>query len=105
MGISAFSPRDDTVSVGTSAVDLSPETGSKQRQVLIITNTSAGGQNISLSWNKDAVDGYGVVLYPGEHHVEAIDASFIPLNFRISAVASAAGGVIAIHERLINPLG
>lgn len=94
-------PRDETVSVGTSSVELSPETGTKQRQVLVITNTSTGAQKIALAWGKDAVAGTGVVLLPGEHHVEAIDSAFIPLNTRISAEADGAGGTIAIHERLI----
>lgn len=95
-------PRDVTVTVGTASVEMSPETGTKQRQVLVLTNTSTGGQSIAIAWAKDAVVGQGVVLQPGEHHVEAIDSAFRPLNSRITACASASGGILALHERLIN---
>lgn len=98
-------PRDESVSVGTSSVELSPETGMKQRQALVITNTSTGGQKVALAWGKDAVALKGIVLLPGEHHVEAIDSAFTPLNSRIAAIADGAGGVIAIHERLITAVG
>jgi hypothetical protein len=92
--------RDTTVSVGTSAVEVSPETGTRQRNVLVLTNTSTSNQKISLSWSSDAIAGNGVVLLAGEHHVESIDKGFIPLNARISAIADNAGGALAIHERL-----
>lgn len=94
-------PRDESVSVGAASVEVSPETGNKQRQTLVLTNVSAGGQSISLAWNKDAVAGYGIVLQPGEHHVETLESGFEPLNHRITAVASGAGGVLAVHERLL----
>lgn len=100
MAEQALIPRDDTVTAGTTAVELSPETGEKRRQCVVITNTSIGGQYASLAWGKDAVAGKGIVLLPGEHHVEAIDAAFKPLNSRITVIGSAAGATIAIHERL-----
>lgn len=96
-------PRDTTVTVGTSSVEISPETGRKQRSAVILTNTSTGGQKIALAWGKDAVAGQGVVLLPGEHHVESWEKDgFLPLNMRIAACADAAGGTLAVHERLIN---
>lgn len=98
----ALIPRDVTYTVGATSVELSPETGNKQRQVLVLTNTSTGGQSISLAWGKSAEAGVGVVLLPGEHHVESIDKGFIPLNISVNAIASAEGGTIALHERLID---
>ena len=95
-------PRDTSVAVGTTVVEISPETGTKQRQALVLTNTSTGGQSITIAWGKNAVAGQGVVLQPGEHHVEAVDASFSPQNLQITAVASAAGGTLAVHERLTH---
>jgi hypothetical protein len=95
-------PRDSSLTVGASSVEVSPETGSKQRSVLVFTNNSTAGQKITLAWGKEAVSGQGVVLLPGEHHVESIDKGFIPLNTRIMAIADGAGGALAIHERLIS---
>ena len=94
-------PRDTVVTVGASSVEVSPETGRKQRSVLVFTNNSTAGQKITLAWGKDAVSGQGVVLLPGEHHVESIDKGFLPLNLRIAAIADAANGTLAIHERLL----
>jgi hypothetical protein len=102
MAEQALTPRDDNLTVGATSVELSPETGSKQRQALVITNYSAGGQAISLAWGKDAVVNKGVILLSGEHHIEAIDSAFRPLNSRISVIASGAGALVAIHERLIQ---
>jgi hypothetical protein len=101
VGLTLF-PREDTLAVGTSSVEVSPETGTKQRSVLVLTNTSIGGQIISLAWGRDAVAGRGVTLLPGEHHVESIDKGFIPLNIRIAAISDVAGGTLAIHERILN---
>lgn len=96
-------PRDTSVTVGVTAVEVSPDLGSdKQRQALVFTNTSTGGQNITLAWGKIAVSGQGIVLLPGEHHVEAIDKGFTPLNMQITAIADLAGGTLAIHERLLK---
>jgi len=99
-------PRDTTVTVGASSVEVSPETGNtKQRSTLVFTNTSTGGQKITLAWGKQAIAGQGVVLLPGEHHVEAIDKGFIPLNMQINAITDGAGGALAIHERLLKIIG
>jgi hypothetical protein len=92
--------RESTVSVGATSVEVSPETGTRQRNTIVLTNTSSLNQTISLAWLGDAVVGNGIVLLAGEHHVESIDSGFIPLNSRISAIASAAGGTLAVHERL-----
>ena len=97
-----MTPRDSVVTVGATSVEVSPENGSKQRSVLVFTNNSTAGQKITLAWGKDAVMGQGIVLLPGEHHVESIDKGFIPLNVRITAIADAAGGSLAVHERLIE---
>ena len=92
-------PRDDLVAVGTSSVELSPETNT-QRNVIVITNTSTGGQLITLAFAKEAVSGKGIVLFPTGAWAESIDSAFRPSNARITAIASGAGGQITIHERV-----
>ena len=93
-------PRDVVVAVGTTSTELSTQIGDHQRKVIVITNISTGGQVISLAFGKEAVAGYGIVLYPTGAWAESIDSAFIPTNLRITAVASAAAGSVTIHERV-----
>ena len=94
-------PREISLAVGTSVVEVSPEVGqSVKRRVLILKNTSTAGQIITISYGKDAVAGVGVVLNPGDGQAEAEDAGFKVTQGRITAVASAVSGTLAIHERL-----
>lgn len=95
-----FIPRSTQLTVGASVVEVSPEMGNDfQRSTLVLTNVSTAGQLISISWGKDAVTGQGVVLYPGGSWQESYDVIFRPLNLRITAIADAAGGLLAVHER------
>lgn len=88
------------MSVGASLVEVSPPIYTARRNALVITNTSTAGQIIYLSWEKDAVVGIGIVLYPAGTHSESFDGYFVPSLKRITAIANAAGGTIAVHERL-----
>lgn len=98
--------RDDVVSVGTSVTKISEDQTSATRSALILTNTSTGGQIISLGFGKEAIAGSGIVLNPGGFHSESQDAGFKVTNKMITAVASAAGGTLAVHERvLVNSYG
>ena len=92
-------PRDDLVSVGASSVEVSPETNT-QRNVIVITNTSTGGQILPLAFGKEAASGKGIVLYPTGAWAESVDSAFRPSNARITAIADGAGGQITIHERV-----
>jgi hypothetical protein len=93
-------PRDTSVTVGTSVIEVSAETGTAQRRVIVLTNVSTAGQIISLAVGKDAVANKGLVLYPTGAWSETIDPTFKPTNQRITAISSAAGGTLAIHERV-----
>ena len=92
--------RDGSVTVGTTAVQLSLQEIPGTRNVLVITNTSTSGQQISLSWGKNAIAGKGMVLYPGGTWSESIDNRFTPSAMEVWAISSAASGTIAIHERI-----
>jgi hypothetical protein len=92
-------PRDDIISVGSTSVELSPETNT-QRNVIVITNTSTAGQLITLAFAKEAINGKGIVLFPTGAWAESIDSAFRPSNARITAVADGAGGQVTIHERV-----
>ena len=92
--------RNEAVTIGTTQVTISPQLLRGQRNLVAITNTSTGGQIISLSFGSEASPLKGAVLYPAGSWSESVDSSFIPTNEKIAAVSSAAGGTIAIHERI-----
>lgn len=93
--------RNATVAVGTTSVIVAPPVLENQRRVFVATNTSTGGQTITLSWGQEAVAGSGIVLTPNGSWSESVDSAFIPNNQQIYAVASAASGTLAVHERVL----
>lgn len=93
--------RDESVTVGTSVVKISESQTNAERTVLILTNTSTGGQTISLGFGAEAKSGSGIVLSPGGFHSESKDAGFRVTNKLITAISDLAGGTLAIHERIL----
>lgn len=86
--------------IGTTPVLVGLSLQPGQRRLLALTNTSTGGQVISISWGKTASAGSGLVLYAGGTWVEAIGAGFIPSEMEVWAVSSLAGGTLAQMERV-----
>ena len=96
-------PRQTVISVGTSVVVVSNEidlNATSYRKAIILKNTSTGGQKISLGIGLDAVNGSGEVLDPGDYIIESASEGYFPTfgKFRITAIASAAGGTLAVME-------
>lgn len=73
----------------------------QQRSAIVITNTSTGGQVISIGIGQEAVAGSGIVLNVGGSYQDSRDGQYMPSNKQINAIASAAGGAIAVHERIL----
>ncbi len=94
--------RDTVETIGTSASVICLEQHNAQRSVLILTNTSPAAQIINLSFGGEAQVGKGVQLSVGGYYTEAIDAGFKPTNKQITAISSAAGGTLTIHERILQ---
>lgn len=92
--------RDDSVTVGTTSVEVSPARRPRQRQALVITNVSTGGQIVYLMWADEAIAGKGIPLFPGGAWSESVDSAYTPPKGKISAIASGALGSIAIHEQM-----
>jgi len=90
-----------SVSVGTSIVEVLQEKTTSQRTVMVLTNTSTANQTISIGIGSDAVSGSGIVLKAGSSYYESIDARFTPTNARISAIADAISGSLAVYERSV----
>jgi hypothetical protein len=95
--------RQTSIVVGTTSVLVSEaQIGDTQRKVLVLTNTSAGGQTITLSFGDEAVANNGIVLYPTGAWSESLDSAYTPSNDRIFAIASAAAGQISVYERVMS---
>jgi hypothetical protein len=93
--------RNASLSVGTDVVLVSDEQFNTTRNVIFITNTSTGGQKVTIAPDGEAIAGQGIVLVPGGFYQDSADQGYKPTNKRITAIANAAGGTIAVHERII----
>lgn len=94
-------PTEKVITVGATSTEVSAEVPEASRRIVMVyTNVSTGGQVISLGIGREAVAGTGIVLYPTGAWMESIDSVFKPTRQRITAIASAAGGALSIHERV-----
>lgn len=89
-----------TVTVGTSNVEVSRECF-QQRSAIVLTNTSTGGQVISIAIGEQAVAGNGIQLRAGGVYQDTRDGSYMPSNKQINAISDVAGGTLAVHERIL----
>lgn len=83
--------------VGTTNVTVSDPSFS--RQMWYITNTSLGGQIISIKLGQLAVNLEGFVLNPGQVISESQEQNYRVFKGTINVISSAAGGTIAFVER------
>ena len=91
-----------SVSVGTSLVLISESKTVSQRVRLILTNTSTGGQTISLAMDGQAVAGAGLVLSPGGSMGWEVQSNIPVPQGRVTAIGSGAGGTLAIYEEVLQ---
>jgi hypothetical protein len=93
--------RNDSIAVGTTAVQLLTLVEPGENQVVSITNTSQDGSTVTIAQGQGqtAVSGAGQVLQPGQTYIESIAENFNPGNEVWSVVGSAAGATIAIFVR------
>ena len=93
--------RNASATIGTTPVIVANLLQSGQRTALTFINTSTGGQTITLQWGTQGTStAAGIVLYPAGSWSESYDGFFIPSNLDVWGVASAAGGTLAIQERV-----
>jgi hypothetical protein len=90
--------------IGTDAVEVSAERANRNgvRRSIIIINTSPAGQVITIAIDNPAVAGQGIVLNVGGLWSDNADGGYLPTQKQITAVSSAAGGTLAIQERVIT---
>jgi hypothetical protein len=88
--------RNQILGVDTSNVLLSP---SRLRTEIIITNTSAAAQVITISLGEPAVANKGVVLGPYAVYYASNTQGFQVYTGEIFAIGSAINGQVSIFER------
>jgi hypothetical protein len=95
--------RNQSITVGTDNTTISEavNTSISHRVSFTLINTSTAGQVINISFTDEAGSGKGIQLSVGGYYAESQDAGFKPRNSRISAISSAAGGTLAVSERIV----
>jgi len=95
--------RNENLTIGTTQQSVAAQVREGQRQVITFSNVSPAGQVITLSLGSEAIALAGIPLTVfGSSWSESVDSSFIPSNLQWYAVASAAGALLSVHERLIG---
>lgn len=94
--------RSQEYTIDTSAVEVSADhTGSPGKRVrLIIVNKSAAAQTFNIAVGQEASSTLGIPLSVGGY-IEWIQDVLPITQARITAVASAAGGVLSVYEEVI----
>jgi len=96
--------RNEAQTINDTAVVVSTEKNNEniRRESIIIQNTSAGGQIITIAIDAEASAGAGIVLSSGGSWQDSRDGFYLPTQKLITAISSAAGGTIAIQERNVR---
>lgn len=87
-----------TSTIGTTAVVVLPNRtrSNEKRTAFILTNNSTGTEKISIAIGEEAVDGEGIILFPGgSWHMSLND---FPPQDKITAISDQATGKLSIYE-------
>lgn len=94
--------RNTAKTIGGTNVQISEFVDASHKRILItITNVSTSGQVINLAIGAEAKVGQGLNLAVGGYYQEVQSENFNVTQDFLSAISSAAGGIIAIQERLV----
>lgn len=94
--------RTATIGTDTTMISEAKINGHSERVRLVVTNTSAGGQVISLAVNADATAGSGLVLSPGGFMTWERQGNVPVQQQRVNAISNLAGGSVAIYEEVLQ---
>lgn len=92
-----------SATIDTASVEVSRAMIFAKRIFFSIINTSTAGQVITITFAQAATNGAGIVLSPGGYYAESKSDTFNPTDEQINAISSAAGGSVAITERIHTP--
>jgi hypothetical protein len=90
--------RNKSQTIGAANAMVSDDMYGATRKMITIVNTSAAAQTISIAIGEEAVAGSGIVLYPTGSWSEG--TIFAATQKIINVISSAAGGTIAVYERI-----
>lgn len=90
-----------TLATSASVVSVEKDNSNGKRAAIIITNTSTGGEVVSIAIDAAAVAGAGIVLSPGGVWSDSRDGAYWPTQKHITALGSAATATIALQERVV----
>lgn len=88
--------RNQQLAVGATSVLLST---ARNRSELIITNSSTGGEIITIALGNEATANAGIVLTPYSVYYASASQGFNVWNGEIYAICSGAGGLVSVFER------
>lgn len=96
--------KNGALTVGTTPTIVSEakSSGYSERIRLILTNTSTGGETISIAVDADPVAGAGLVLSPGGSMAWEKQAGTPIQQLRVLALGSGAGATLAIYEEVLQ---
>lgn len=91
-----YDARNSLEAVGTSSVMIAP---ARVRNEIVLTNTSTGGETITLSFGSPATANLGVVLKPFSVYYASNTTGFNVYQGEIFAICDGAGGQLSVFER------
>jgi len=93
--------RNEKQTIGTNAVVVSKTKEiNRPRKSIIITNTSTGGQVVTVAIDEEAKDKEGIVLYAGGLWSDTAEGGYTPTQALITAISNNPDATISIQERL-----
>lgn len=93
--------RNEKKTVGTTAIVISVEKDNSnyKRKSITITNTSTGGQSVTVAVGAQAVNGEGLPFGVGGSWCDSEDGQYKPTQREITIISDLAGATVAIQER------
>ena len=91
-----YDARNDLIAVGTSSLQLCP---ARNRSEIVITNTSAAAQTLTLSFGSQAVANVGIPLKPFSVYYASNTSGFNVYQGEIFIISDGAAGQVSIFER------
>ena len=95
--------RNDQLTIGTTNVNVSKAPHGNKRKSIMLTNTSAGAQVITIGKGDiGATAGRGLILAVGQSYIESTSEGFQCYQGPIQGISDVAGALLSIQEEFIQ---